>query len=57
MERKYPDANPPKKIYVPLPPETEKIGKLVLEAAYKVHTILFSLTEMSEPWPLKLEAF
>ena len=32
--------NPPKKIYAPVPPETEKIGKLVLDAAYKVHTVL-----------------
>ena len=32
--------NPPKKIYIPIPPETEKIGKLVLDAAYKVHTVL-----------------
>ena len=29
-----------KKIYAPIPPETEKIGKLVLDAAYKVHTVL-----------------
>lgn len=32
--------NPPKKIYAPTPPETERIGKLVLDAAYKVHTVL-----------------
>lgn len=32
--------NPLKKIYAPIPPETEKIGKLVLDAAYKVHTVL-----------------
>ena len=32
--------NPPKKIYIPIPLETEKIGKLVLDAAYKVHTVL-----------------
>ena len=32
--------NPPKKLYAPVPPETEKIGKLVLDAAYKVHTVL-----------------
>src|SRR5690242_5089165 len=30
----------PKKIYQPIPPETERIGKLVLNAAYKVHTVL-----------------
>ena len=32
--------NPPKKIYAPVPPETERIGKLVLDAAYKVHSVL-----------------
>jgi len=32
--------NPPKKVYAPVPPETERIGKLVLDAAYKVHTVL-----------------
>lgn len=32
--------NPPKKIYAPIPPETERIGKLVLDAAYKVHSVL-----------------
>ena len=32
--------NPPKKIYALIPPETERIGKLVLDAAYKVHTVL-----------------
>lgn len=29
-----------KKIYAPIPPETEKIGKAVLDAAFKVHTAL-----------------
>jgi GxxExxY protein len=29
-----------KKIYAPIPPETEKIGKSVLDAAFKVHTAL-----------------
>jgi GxxExxY protein len=29
----------PKKVYSPIPAETERIGKLVLDAAYKVHTI------------------
>lgn len=33
-----PDAS--KKIYQPIPAETEKIGKLVLDAAFKVHTVL-----------------
>ncbi|SRR6266498_325782 len=32
--------NSPKKIYQPIPAETERIGKLVLDAAYKVHTVL-----------------
>ena len=32
--------NLPKKVYQPIPAETEKIGKLVLDAAYKVHTVL-----------------
>jgi GxxExxY protein len=31
---------PPKKVYAPVPPETERIGKLVLDAAFKVHTVL-----------------
>ena len=30
----------PRKIYLPVPAETERIGKLVLDAAYKVHTVL-----------------
>ncbi len=30
----------PKKIYSPIPVETERIGKLALDAAYKVHTVL-----------------
>jgi GxxExxY protein len=29
-----------KRIYLPLPPETERTGKLLLDAAYKVHTVL-----------------
>ena len=32
--------NPPKKVYQPVPVETERIGKLVLDTAYKVHTVL-----------------
>lgn len=32
--------NSPKKFYLPVPVETERIGKLVLDAAYKVHTVL-----------------
>lgn len=33
-------SNLPRKVYQPIPVETEKIGKLVLDAAYKVHTVL-----------------
>ena len=29
-----------KKLYAPIPPSVEKIGKSVLDAAYKVHTAL-----------------
>ena len=29
-----------KKSYLPIPAETERIGKIVLDAAYKVHTVL-----------------
>lgn len=32
--------NLPNKFYLPIPVETEKIGKSVLDAAYKVHTVL-----------------
>jgi GxxExxY protein len=32
--------NLPKKAYQPIPIETERIGKTVLDAAYKVHTVL-----------------
>ena len=34
------NAKPLKKVYQPIPAETERIGKLVLDAAYKVHTVL-----------------
>lgn len=30
----------PSKFYQPIPAETERIGKLVLDAAFKVHTVL-----------------
>ncbi len=33
-------TNLPKKVYAPIPAETERIGKLVLDAAFKVHTVL-----------------
>lgn len=29
-----------KKFYLPIPADTERIGKTVLDAAYKVHTVL-----------------
>jgi GxxExxY protein len=29
-----------KKMYPPIPTETERVGKTVLDAAYKVHTVL-----------------
>ncbi len=40
MESNRSTPNAPKKIYLPVPSETEKFGKLVLDAAYKVHTVL-----------------
>ena len=33
-------TRPPKRIYAPIPPEVERIGKAVLDAAFKVHTAL-----------------
>jgi GxxExxY protein len=33
-------ARPPKRIYAPIPPEVERVGKAVLDAAFKVHTTL-----------------
>lgn len=33
-------SEPPKKKFIPIPPETERIGKIVLDAAFKVHTVL-----------------
>ena len=32
--------NSPKKVYAPIPADIERIGKLVLDAAFKVHTVL-----------------
>jgi len=29
-----------KKVYVPVPPHVERVGKSVLDAAFKVHTAL-----------------
>lgn len=33
-------TRPPKRIYAPIPPEVERVGKAVLDAAFKVHTAL-----------------
>ena len=30
----------PKKVFQPIPPDVEKVGKAVLDAAFKVHTVL-----------------
>lgn len=30
----------PKRVYAPIPPEVERVGKAVLDAAFKVHTAL-----------------
>jgi GxxExxY protein len=30
----------PKRVYVPIPPEVEKVGKAILDATFKVHTAL-----------------
>jgi GxxExxY protein len=32
--------NSPRKVYVPISAETERVGKIVLDAAFKVHTVL-----------------
>ena len=33
-------VNYPKKMFLPIPPDVERVGKIVLDAAYKVHTVL-----------------
>ena len=33
-------ARSPKKTYAPIPPDVERVGKVVLDAAFKVHTAL-----------------
>ena len=33
-------TRPQKRVYAPIPPEVEKVGKAVLDAAFKVHTAL-----------------
>ena len=32
--------NTPKRIFAPIPPDVERVGKAVLNAAFKVHTAL-----------------
>ena len=31
---------PPKRVFQPIPPDVERVGKIVLDAAFKVHTTL-----------------
>jgi hypothetical protein len=33
-------SNQPRKIFLPIAPEVERVGKAVLDAAFKVHTAL-----------------
>jgi GxxExxY protein len=33
-------TNPPKRFYPPVPYDVERVGKILLDAAYKVHTVL-----------------
>ncbi len=33
-------ATTPRKVFLPIPPDVERVGKIVLDAAYKVHTVL-----------------
>src|SRR6185369_10390283 len=33
-------TNPPKRYFEPISPDVERVGKIVLDAAYKVHTVL-----------------
>lgn len=33
------NVNPQKKVFTPIPQDTERVGKIVLDAAYKVHTV------------------
>lgn len=33
-------VNYPKKVFLPISPDVERVGKIVLDAAYKVHTVL-----------------
>ena len=34
------DTAPTKRVVQPIPPDVERIGKIVLDAAFKVHTVL-----------------
>ncbi len=33
-------SNPPKMVFLPIPLEVERVGKAVLDASFKVHTVL-----------------
>jgi GxxExxY protein len=33
-------VSPPKRVFQPIPPDVERVGKVVLDAAFKVHTVL-----------------
>ena len=33
-------TRPPKRVFTPIPPDVERVGKAVLDAAFKVHTVL-----------------
>lgn len=33
-------SNPPKRVFLPIPLEVERVGKVVLDASFKVHTAL-----------------
>ena len=33
-------VNYPRKVFLPITPDVERVGKIVLDAAYKVHTVL-----------------
>jgi len=32
--------NQPRKVYLPVPPDVERVGKIVLDSAFRVHTAL-----------------
>jgi GxxExxY protein len=33
-------TRPPKRVFTPIPPDVERIGKVILDAAFRVHTAL-----------------